>query len=135
MTGITDWHLRHAGVARLSRDTYLPLCDVPDLRSRLPAVLLTAPADAVVSHWTAAAMWKVEIPLAAADGPVHLTVPPGSRVRNRRDRRIHRDVLAADDVERRWGLAVTTPQRTWRDLAGTLEPAALLAVTDQMLDV
>jgi very-short-patch-repair endonuclease len=28
---------------------------------------------------------------------------------------------------------VTTPARTWRDLAGVLTPAALLAVTDQML--
>jgi len=28
---------------------------------------------------------------------------------------------------------VTTPARTWRDLAGVLRPAALLAVTDQLL--
>ncbi|WP_163204681.1 DUF559 domain-containing protein [Blastococcus saxobsidens] len=28
---------------------------------------------------------------------------------------------------------MTTPERTWRDLAMTLEPAALLAVTDQVL--
>jgi very-short-patch-repair endonuclease len=28
---------------------------------------------------------------------------------------------------------VTTPERTWRDLAGVLAPSALLAVTDQVL--
>ena len=32
-------------------------------------------------------------------------------------------------------MPVTTPARTWRDLAAVLEPAALLAVTDQLLDV
>jgi hypothetical protein len=31
------------------------------------------------------------------------------------------------------GLPVTTPSRTWRDLAAVLPPAALLAVTDQVL--
>jgi hypothetical protein len=38
-------------------------------------------------------------------------------------------------VEWRWSVPVTTPARTWRDLAAVLEPAALLAVTDQLLDV
>lgn len=32
-------------------------------------------------------------------------------------------------------MPVTTPERTWVDLAGVLRPAALLAVTDQLLDV
>jgi very-short-patch-repair endonuclease len=133
--GITDWALRHEDVTRLSRDTYLPRAQAADLRSRLPAVLRTAPAGAVVSHHTAAAMWKVEIPLRLADGIVHLTVPPSSKARNRRDRQLHRSELPPDDVERRWGFRVTTPARTWRDLAAVLGPAALLAVTDQLLDV
>jgi hypothetical protein len=133
--GLTDWHLRHRDVTRLSRDTYLPADDAPDLRTRLPAVLMTAPTGAVLSHDTAAAMWKVQIPLRPETDVVHLTVPPGSKARNRSDRRLHRAVLLPDDVERRWGLDVTTPARTWRDLAAVLEPAALLAVTDQLLDV
>jgi very-short-patch-repair endonuclease len=133
--GLSDWHLRHRDIARLSRDTYLPLPDAQQLRSRLLAVLRTAPAGAVVSHSTAAALWRIEIPLQPTDAPAHLTVPPGSRARNRRDRRLHRGQLAPEDVERRWSLPVTTPARTWRDLAGVLPPAALLAVTDQLLDV
>lgn len=104
--GLTDWHLR-----------------------------LTAPAGSVVSHHTAAALWKVEIPLQPEDERVHLTVPPESRARNRRDRRLHRGRLAPADVTRRWSLPVTTPERTWRDLAGVLPPAALLAVSDQLLQV
>ena len=122
-------------MARLSRDTYLPGADAIDLRTRLPAVLLTAPPGAVVSHHTAAAAWKVAIPLTPEDSPVHLTVSPGSRARNRPDRRIHRGVVPPDDVTTWWALPVTTPARTWRDLAAVLEPAALLAVSDQLLDV
>ena len=39
-----------------------------------------------------------------------------------------------DDVVRMWGLPVTRPARTWRDLAAVLPTAALLAVTDQLVD-
>jgi very-short-patch-repair endonuclease len=31
-------------------------------------------------------------------------------------------------------MPVTSPERTWRDLAAVLQPGALLAVTDQLLD-
>ncbi|QXG75234.1 endonuclease domain-containing protein [Modestobacter sp. L9-4] len=133
--GVSDWGLRHPDVVRLSRDTYLPSADTADLRTRLPAVLLTAPPGAVVSHLTAAALWRVEVPLVSAGAPVDLTVPAGSRARNRPDRRLHRSPLPAQDVERRWRMPVTTPARTWRDLAGALTPPALLAVADQLLDV
>ena len=133
--GVTDWQLRHPEVVRLSRDTYLPREDAAGLRTRAPAVLMTAPAGAVISHQTAAALWRVEVPLEPAEQPVHLTVPAGSKARNRRDRRLHRADLGPDDVERWAGLPVTSPARTWRDLAAVLQPAALLAVTDQLIDV
>ncbi|WP_448613877.1 endonuclease domain-containing protein [Modestobacter sp. URMC 112] len=133
--GITDWQLRHPDVIRLSRDTYLPRHDDGDVRTRLPAILMTAPAGAVISHQTAAALWRVKIPLQRTDRPAHLIVPADSKARNRRDRRLHRVPLRPDEVDRWWGLPVTTPARTWRDLAAELEPAALLAVTDQLLDV
>jgi hypothetical protein len=133
--GLSDWQLRHRDISRLSRDTYLSAEDAAGLRTRLPAILMTAPEGAVISHHTAAAMWKVEIPLQPVSDVVHVTVPPASKARNRGDRRLHRAALGADDVERRWGFWVTTPERTWRDLAAVLEPAALLPVTDQLLQV
>lgn len=131
--GITDWQLRHDDIARLSRDTYLPQRDAGDLRTRLPAILLTAPAGAVVSHATAAALWRIRIPMTDDREPAHLTVPPGPRARNRRDRHLHRAVLGPGDVERRRGVPVTTPARTWRDLVPVLPPDRLLAVADQLL--
>jgi hypothetical protein len=46
---------------------------------------------------------------------------------------VHRTPLPAEDRTRRGALPVTTPARTWRDLAGVLTLSALLAVTDQFL--
>ncbi|WNV74506.1 endonuclease domain-containing protein [Geodermatophilus sp. DSM 44513] len=46
---------------------------------------------------------------------------------------MHRSPLPEADRTRRGTLPVTTPARTWRDLAGVLTPPALLAVTDQLL--
>ena len=133
--GIGDKQLRHRDVVRLSRDTYLPRAALADLGSRIAAVLLNAPGAAVVSHTTAAALWKLAIPLQKSDDRIHITVRTGSAVRARADRCIHRIPYDADDVTRRAGFLVTTPERTWRDLAAVLPPAALLAVTDQLLDV
>src|SRR3954469_7902372 len=55
--GISDWHLRHPGVRRLSRDTYLPVDEAPALAQRVRAVLLGAPEGALVSHHTAASLF------------------------------------------------------------------------------
>jgi hypothetical protein len=129
--GITDWHLRHSDVRRSSRDTYLPR--VSDELQRIRAVLLGAPEGAVLSHLTAARLWGLEVPLVAQDQPVHLTVAPYVRRRHRRDRRIHVSAVPAAETRRRHGVMVTSPSRTWIDLAAVVPPAALLAVTDQML--
>jgi very-short-patch-repair endonuclease len=131
--GITDKQLRHRDVVRLSRDTYLPRALANELSARVEAVLLSAPQGAVVSHATAASLWGLAIPLQREEMRVHLTVATGSAVRTRQDRCIHRSPLTPDDVTTRLDLTVTTPERTWRDLATVLAPAALLAVTDQLL--
>jgi hypothetical protein len=131
--GITAKQLRHRDVVRLSRDTYVPRASVDDVRVRIEAVLLTAPPGAVVSHWTAAAIWGLAVPMQPDDDRVHLTVATGSAVRARADRCIHRCPLSPGEVDQRLGFHLTTPGRTWRDLATTLPPAALLAVTDQVL--
>lgn len=131
--GITDWHLRHRETVRSSRDTYLPREQALLLGQRLAAVLLGAPRTAVVSHATAAQLWGLEVPLVPDDPRVHLTVPPGTRIRHRADRRVHVAALPARFVQRRAGIRVTSPGRTWLDLAASVPPPALLAVADQML--
>lgn len=132
--GISDWQLRHSDVARMSRDTYVPAALLKKVEARCAAVLLTAPPGTVVSHLTAAALWGLQVPLAdAGDRRVHLIVPMTSRAESRADRRVHRLPLSGVETTRRRSLPVTTPARTWRDLAAVLQPAALLAVTDQVL--
>jgi hypothetical protein len=131
--GITDWQLRHRETLRTSRNTYLPRSAALDLRQRIDAVLLGAPSSAVLSHFSAAAMWGLQVPLVADDGLVHLTVPPGARVRSRADRRIHCSEVPAAEARTVHGRSLTSPSRTWLDLAGRVPPAALLAVTDQLL--
>ncbi|WP_091116763.1 phosphoribosylformylglycinamidine synthase subunit PurS [Geodermatophilus dictyosporus] len=120
-------------MVRSSRDTYLPRAVAGVLAARIEAVLMTAPEQAVVSHATAAELWALAVPLRREDLRVHLTVATGSAVRGRRDRVVHRTPLGDGDTTTRDGVRVTTPRRTWRDLAAVLEPAALLAVTDQVL--
>ncbi|MDK3255543.1 endonuclease domain-containing protein [Blastococcus capsensis] len=131
--GISDWQLRHAGIVRMSRDTYLPRAASDVLRQRIDAVLLGAPPEAVLSHLTAAALWGYEVPLVADDRRVHLSVPVERRVRSRADRVVHAAAVPAPETRRLSGLLVTSPSRTWIDLAAVLPPGALLAVTDQML--
>jgi very-short-patch-repair endonuclease len=98
-------------------------------------VLLTAPAGSVVSHLSAADVWGVEIPFRdRADERAHITIPEGSSAESRVDRRLSRLPIAEPDVVRRKSLPVTTPARTWRDLAAILKPPALLAATDQIVN-
>jgi very-short-patch-repair endonuclease len=133
--GLSDHELRHPQVARLSRDTYLPRAHRAELAGRLAAVLLTAPPGAVISHLSAADVWGLQIPFRERDDErVHLTVPAGSGAESRVDRRLYRLRLSETDVARRWSMLVTTPARTWRDLAGVLEPPALLAATDEIVN-
>lgn len=133
--GLSVEELRHPQVTRLSRDTYLPTSVSGELTSRLAAVLLTAPPGSVVSHLSAADVWGLQIPLRdRSDRRAHLSVPGTSRAESRVDRRLYRSDVADADIRRRSALPVTSPARTWRDLAGILEPAALLAATDQVLN-
>ncbi|SET85888.1 DUF559 domain-containing protein [Geodermatophilus poikilotrophus] len=131
--GISDWQLRHREVVRTSRDTYLLRAHAGELRGRLDAVLLGAPSSAVVSHLSAAALWGFEVPLVPDDGRVHLTVPRRGRVRSRADRVVHCSRVPTPEVRQLGGVTVTSPSRTWLDLAAVVPPPALLAVTDQML--
>src|SRR4051812_48701263 len=134
-SGLSDRELRHPAVSRLSRDTYLPNRLRTELTSRLAAVLLTAPPGAAISHLSAADLWGLQVPMRdRADQRVHLTVPTASRAESRVDRRVYRVPLDESSVVRRRSIRVTTPARTWRDLAAVLERPALLAVTDQMVD-
>lgn len=132
--GWTPWQLRHSAIVRSVRDTYLPPVDSANLLSRARSVLLTMSPGSLVSHASAAELWGIELPAAALSSRVHVVTCREERPRHRPDRVVHESVrLNSDDAALVSGLAITSPARTWWDLATTLAPADLLAVTDQIL--
>ncbi len=81
--------------------------------------MLAAGEGAVLSHTSAAALWRFLRPL---EGPVHVTVAAAVRRKPREGIRLHRSrTLTPRDVTRRHGIAVTTPARTIEDLRGEVE--------------
>lgn len=82
-----------------------------------------AGAQAVLSHRSAAALWRM---LPPGDGPVDVSVPSGGGRRSRSGIRIHRSAsLDATQVTSRRGIPVTTPARTVADLRAVLAPEEL----------
>jgi len=112
---------------RVARGLWVP-SDQPDgLWERCKALRLILPEDAVFSHYTAAALHKVVVP----DEPlIHVCTqgPIEPRIGNVVGHRIL--TFGERDVELRHGLPVTTPARTYLDLASRLDLTALLIAGD-----
>jgi very-short-patch-repair endonuclease len=81
------------------------------------AVLLACGASAVLSHRSAALLWKL-VPGSPCDTPVDVSVPRGHRAPSE-GMRVHRtSCLPADEITLVEGIPVTVPARTLLDLAG-----------------
>ena len=93
-------------------------------RATVAAAALAVGPGACVSHGDAA--WFAEM-LPGRAGPVHVTVPPGTRRRSREGIVVHTCVLDRSETCSRQLISLTTPARTLIDLAGSewdlLEPA------------
>jgi very-short-patch-repair endonuclease len=89
---------------------------LPEHARELAAVLACG-TGALLSHYAAAALWGMRVPL---DGPVDVTVV--ARNPGRRTGVVVHRVAALDptDITRREGIPVTSPARTVLDLAGSL---------------
>jgi very-short-patch-repair endonuclease len=91
------------------------------------AVLLACGPDAVISHRTAAGLWR----LIAREGPIHVSVP-GSVGRRRDGIRSHRATLKDDEIITRHGIRVTTPARTLLDLAPSMPERQLDRLVEEV---
>lgn len=126
--GLTAKQLRSRRYRTVLRGVYLHAGVVVTLLVRARAALLVAPADAVVSHQTAIAVWGLEVP---TDGRIHLSTRTGwhSRapeiVSHRRTSRIA--------VRTCRGLPVTSPERTFVDLATKLSWPWLVVMGDWLI--
>lgn len=113
--GNGDWEKRYRGIYRLSEH---PLPDWPELivwslwsRDR------SGEPQGVLSHETALQIHGL---VDHAPGPIHLTVPKSFR-RNADlppELVLHKEDLAAEDIEPRAGYRVTTMRRTFADAKG-----------------
>jgi hypothetical protein len=129
-------HKARPGQVRLARDCWVSEACADDLRARCAAVL-DSTTDGVISSITAAQIhrtWLPELP-----PTIHVaTATPERRGRamtrtKRAEFVAHRLQLSADDVMEVDSLAVMTPARAWRDLAGVLDLAGLVAAGDSVL--
>lgn len=131
--GVTKHQLSGETFTRVFRGVHV-LADVHDsgwLAQRARAALAGLPAEAVISHTTAAELLKLPV---RPDWRIHVTVPSGHVVPAvRAGLRPHEGVGAMDVHELPCGLRVTSPARTWLDLAPLMGRDGLVAVGDAIL--
>jgi hypothetical protein len=127
--GLTERQLRHRRFRRLHRGVYVSagVSLTAAVRAQAVALLL---GDVTFSHQTAAQLANLPVPPSPC---VHVTVEPGSPCPQISNVRVHRLRLAAGDAHVVDGRRVTTPARTWLDLAsaGLPRPEAGLDLLDE----
>lgn len=102
-------HLIHRGVYAVGHR-------VLTQRSRWMAAVLASGPDAVLSHWSAAALWGFR---SHSGGPIHVTSPGKSKSRDSILR--HTARLRPDEVTTHDDIPVTTAPRTNLDLAAATD--------------
>src|ERR1700753_347074 len=110
------WRVRTGRLHRLHRGVYAVGHRSLSWRGRWLAAVLAVGDGAVLSHVSAVALWGYLRPI---PGPIHVTVAGDGGRRKRAGVVVHRSrTLAARDITRRHGIAVTTPARSGEDTAG-----------------
>jgi very-short-patch-repair endonuclease len=93
------------------------------------AAVLAGGVGAVLSHMSAAALWRLLEPI---DGPVDVSISTRAGRRKRLGIRMHRPAsLSPGQLTRRRGIPVTTPARTIEDLRGEAPPYLVRRATRQ----
>jgi hypothetical protein len=117
--GVRD-RVRAGRLHRLYRGVYAVGYRSLSWRGRWLAAVLAAGDGAVLSHVSAAELWRC---LRPAGGPAHVTVSAAVHRTSRPGLIVHRSrTLAPSHTTRRYGIAVTTPSRTIEDIRGAIEP-------------
>ncbi len=128
-SGLTDGQLRSRRFLTLVRGVHASATAPPTFEQTVRAVLRLSPS-AALSHHSAARWWGAAVP---EGSDVHLT-SLGSR-RPRREGVVgHRSRTPVPSVAHR-GVRVTTPERTFLDLAGVLELVDLVVLGDSLVAV
>lgn len=122
----TRQQLRARRFRRVQRDVYLLQPADVTFEVACDAALLSVPG-AVLSHLTAARLWRLPVP---DDGLVHVVRPPGTGRSRLPQLQTHRAALSPEDLDVCRGRPVTSLPRTFVDLATLLPYEDLVAVGD-----
>lgn len=102
--------------------------------TRWRAAQLPLGQEVVLSHATATAILELPLPIWLADQKfIHVTAPRTTNRPRRRDIRTHYAVLRADECVEFQGFRVTSPARTFTDVAYQLSIPELVAFGDAMM--
>lgn len=130
--GITDHQIRSrvqsGRLHQIHRGVYLVGHRVATAHARDMAALLACGDCAALSHFSAANLWQL-LPYPAT-APAWVTIPLGRDTRRPRIK-IHRTNLEPQDIQRRHGLALTSPARTILDVSSLLDPYELERVVSE----
>jgi hypothetical protein len=132
-----DLRVVRGGRIRLARNCWIAENDAEDLASRCSAVLETSADHSLVGSVTAAQLYGFWLPRLPDEIHVVTATPERrgrSMTRTKRPQFVtHRFQLAEQDQTTLQGVPITTPARTWRDLASVLELPDLVAAGDSVL--
>lgn len=125
-----SWRAERGRINRAHHGTYLTGVGRPDLLDRIHAALAVSPPRPCSGFTTAAALLGFGV---VEDGDVHIVLPQGGSLPNRRGIRVHQSVLPVADRVTPLGVACTPAARTCIDLARLLRPSLALPVLDAAL--
>jgi hypothetical protein len=100
---------------------------------RIRAVVETRKQDPVISHQSAAALWRIPLGSLWPAG-VHVLAKPASHARSKNGVLVHRAEFDWDEIVELDGVLVTSPARTLLDLARTVSFADAVVALDHALN-
>jgi hypothetical protein len=124
---------RSASLRSPSRGLRIPQGLPDDMVTRAQAVALASRDDAVLWGSTAAVLLHLPVPYRLEAANVHVLVPEGRPRPRRRGVRARQADITPDEIVTVDQLSVTSPARTYADLAGLLGVPDLVAVGDVVL--
>jgi hypothetical protein len=132
--GVTRRQLRGEQFMRLAYGKYALRDNVTDQLSAIRALLATLPADTIVSHGSALRILRRPLPRELdSDKSLHITVPRGTTYPKVSNVTAHRQSIEPGDRRLVDGLPITSPERTFLDVARHVPPESLVVVGDSLL--
>ena len=108
--------------------------ELVSLDDRCRSFLPRMPQDGVFSHVTAAGLYRIPLPLRLSTSTeLYVSVPATRRAVDAKGIVGHKATFGSGAWDKRFGFPVTTPERTWCDLASVLTLPELVAAGDKLI--